>query len=1825
MSVAQTDFWQEGQLGGEITWAQFYNNKIYCSRNSNLLEVSEGETNIQVKNTYPIAGQISAFSIRNDTLIAIHAVYSEFSNRITKAPMADLSQQVSVEVPGMNEGALKFKEVDGYIFLGAHKFTSLGGRTYVASKLVGFDLLNSTNPGFEYVQEFKDFVATSNYVYLLVNAKTDSSRIEVIDVRDKSNVTKVAEINVSNGSAVELRNDHIFVSGIDANKSIHVINISNPLLPQVVSTFGDNFATYEQILIDGDFAYFAPWGKYLDIFDISDPANIQRIDSGELTDFEYFELRGTNGVDKACYVSSGKFGLIDIKPNIKPGKKYLMPHPPRKVRSNGENLIISGYGYFYLATLYPDEQIEIMSEIKKPEGLNETDLYFEGNYLFAWDYGKLYIFDVNSPGSEPISYTSAGPIMSHTIQGNLAVVSGSLSVGANSYIELIDLSNKTTPQQQKLINIDRSAKQTALNDEGTLLYTLYDVNGKLHFRNFDLNDISNPVELCDIEIETNGISEPVLSIDDTVAYIATQSSGSNAVLHAFNIVDPSVPTLKHTHIVAENKYHTVKFIEEVAFLSVPEQLKLYMCEYNTETGFETIKSIDTEVEARDLSAFLINETVSSQESLNTKSAISDTKESFVEIYGWLFTTLQSNAFKYKFKKKKRISNDVILQTSVKPNEAAKDGCKITGGGMYKKGATAKVNASSGKGWVKDKYTGALTGKIELRQLVMDDHKEVTAHFQPILTIGLSSNGEENIAPPKNDEEVNMCTVTFTADGVDWELNGISFDMDTAKAKLIKEPTRVLLKIDGENHDGEIHTDSKGYIASIDFFFHKKLPGGIPVKGDVIFKFDFKPHKYGLVAPLNEVYRIGLSTSKNKVYAQPIPEEARPGRKFPEDELFTHTKTVASVWNVSTSPYSPFLNVHDAINSNITKDGHRIEVWEGYYNCDSIESSDRYIFKNIKIVGVGKRDSIIIKANNKEVFDIYKGDVLISNLTFTTTYSTTIIDYNGPESSKMVEISQNSFHATFGSSSSEWNSLIKLGKAPASIKNNEFTCSYDKTILARFSGKGSIFWGNKSVRGNGKIVANGGEDMQIQKNELGRIECNSGTGYNIAENIVKEICIGYCDSICLDSNIMHDSASDAILVDNSRHTVITKNRIIEAKRMGIVVKKSTDSYIYKNNIYNSGSHGISLEGNNNSYGKTQYTRPEGMDIITDNKVIGSSKIGIYGYEVNTIHLIDNEVALSGDGIYVTRANDVIILDNVIRHNSSGITVNGTKKCLVSYNKIKDNGDSGIYLKEVFLSDKKGGEIIGNIITEHYKTHKNGDYKFGNGVSIYNCSGLFNIFNNKFIDNCRGIRIEGSGKRIRTQMKGNIYKYAICENTGVHLDNVEADFETNHFSHNNGAALALYGNATATVKHNNIFDNPDLAIANHNPNFTVNANSNYWGGEPTSSNFSGKVNWENWMTKAISLNLTYLNDTVFVPIGSADSTYIAVNNFTETDRVTVNVADQLDWVEKDTITSMLLQDTAHATMVLKIDVPDGVPAKQIDVVKVHVSSEVTSNTLVDSFYVMSYLPELTSFTLQPDSISVLVSDTLVLGATAYDQYGNEFDDVSKLGWSVSDGEIDTSGIFIAPANEVIVTVEIKDTTQNKSVYSYINVVNDFTPHRVEISPKIASILPGSFIHFSATAFHSNGFKLPINGIWESNGGDIGQDGHLMATDLPGDYYVRLTDSSGIVLDEINFEIIVTNIGLLQENINKVELKQNYPNPFRSSTTIDFTVPQKHNGKFIRLRIFNLMGKEIKVLVNERLEYRKYSIEFKPGTIPDGFYIYRLDVGNKFISRKMLLIKQ
>lgn len=68
----------------------------------------------------------------------------------------------------------------------------------------------------------------------------------------------------------------------------------------------------------------------------------------------------------------------------------------------------------------------------------------------------------------------------------------------------------------------------------------------------------------------------------------------------------------------------------------------------------------------------------------------------------------------------------------------------------------------------------------------------------------------------------------------------------------------------------------------------------------------------------------------------------------------------------------------------------------------------------------------------------------------------------------------------------------------------------------------------------------------------------------------------------------------------------------------------------------------------------------------------------------------------------------------------------------------------------------------------------------------------------------------------------------------------------------------------------------------------------------------------------------------------------------------------------------------------------------------------------------------------------------------------------------------------------------------------------------------------------------------------------------------------------------------------------LMQNYPNPFREQTRIEYRLPEESQ---VLLKIFNLMGQEIETLVNCRQSPGNYYVEFSPGNLPDGQYVYRL----------------
>lgn len=83
----------------------------------------------------------------------------------------------------------------------------------------------------------------------------------------------------------------------------------------------------------------------------------------------------------------------------------------------------------------------------------------------------------------------------------------------------------------------------------------------------------------------------------------------------------------------------------------------------------------------------------------------------------------------------------------------------------------------------------------------------------------------------------------------------------------------------------------------------------------------------------------------------------------------------------------------------------------------------------------------------------------------------------------------------------------------------------------------------------------------------------------------------------------------------------------------------------------------------------------------------------------------------------------------------------------------------------------------------------------------------------------------------------------------------------------------------------------------------------------------------------------------------------------------------------------------------------------------------------------------------------------------------------------------------------------------------------------------------------------------------------------------------------------------------------LFQNYPNPFNPSTTITYDVAKESN---VKLEVYDLLGRKVQELVNERQEVNSYTVFFDASGLSSGVYIYRLKAGGKVFTKKMTLIK-
>ncbi len=121
------------------------------------------------------------------------------------------------------------------------------------------------------------------------------------------------------------------------------------------------------------------------------------------------------------------------------------------------------------------------------------------------------------------------------------------------------------------------------------------------------------------------------------------------------------------------------------------------------------------------------------------------------------------------------------------------------------------------------------------------------------------------------------------------------------------------------------------------------------------------------------------------------------------------------------------------------------------------------------------------------------------------------------------------------------------------------------------------------------------------------------------------------------------------------------------------------------------------------------------------------------------------------------------------------------------------------------------------------------------------------------------------------------------------------------------------------------------------------------------------------------------------------------------------------------------------------------------------------------------------------------------------------------------------------------------------------------------------------------------------------------------------VRVVDGAGnSVLCDPVYTTIGSNVPL------SYDLKQNFPNPFNPATTIHFDVAAANEGPTpVKLTVFDVLGRTVKTLINERLEAAKYQVQWD-GTnsngvvVSGGIYFYRLTAGHFTSTKKMVFMK-
>ncbi len=184
-------------------------------------------------------------------------------------------------------------------------------------------------------------------------------------------------------------------------------------------------------------------------------------------------------------------------------------------------------------------------------------------------------------------------------------------------------------------------------------------------------------------------------------------------------------------------------------------------------------------------------------------------------------------------------------------------------------------------------------------------------------------------------------------------------------------------------------------------------------------------------------------------------------------------------------------------------------------------------------------------------------------------------------------------------------------------------------------------------------------------------------------------------------------------------------------------------------------------------------------------------------------------------------------------------------------------------------------------------------------------------------------------------------------------------------------------------------------------------------------------------------------------------------------------------------------------------------------------------------------------------------------------------------------------------------------------------------VELTSFTASITDGavSLNWTTATELNNMGFEIERssdNMIWNKIGFVAGNG---TTTNTNSYNYVDTEPNSGIFIlqaQQIDMDGSYEYSPVIRVEINiplEFSLSQNYPNPFNPVTTIKYSIAAPVQ---VTLKIFNAIGEEVAVLINETKNPGSYSIDFNADQFSSGVYFYKLEAGEFTSIKKLMLIK-